>query len=306
MQKLKESLEAQRAESSKKARKKALLEVGKTLDPFGFESYRDYLRAVHEKLNAEGKSFSFLQMAEDMGLGKTNATWQYVTGRRRISEKSLRKVCDALALGPTERAYVLMLREYAYADQPREREKIYETLIRLKGDSPNIDTRMMRFYNEWYHPVIRELAGLDNFKSDPDWIASRIYVRLRPKQIQDSLNLLTELGLLRYDSLENRHFRTEEDILPDQYGSPLAMTQFHQRMSELAAKSLTEVAAERREMNSLTISISEDIAQEIAKMLYDSCAKIMDLEKKSKSKEHVFQVNMQLFPITKPQGENKR
>ena len=93
-------------------------------------------------------------------------------------------------------------------------------------------------------------------------------------------------------------------ILPDKTVGELASARFHEKMCDLAKESVTRIPAKEREMNVLTVALSEDNASKAALIMYEAAEKIFNLEQESQTADRVYQVNLQFFPLSKKERNN--
>lgn len=296
-----------RNEDNKKAGldKKTIDKLQTDVNIFGFLSYRDFLQAIYQHLKTTKKRYSYNKFSEDLGLSNCNVAWMIITGRRKLTANNLQKVVPALRLKGKPRQYFTTLVKHNNSNRPDQREKYFQHLIDLRAEDPTASTHLnnLEYFAKWYYPIIREMAGLDHFQSDPDWIAQNLMMKVLPKQAEKSLELLEKLELIQYDDEAKRHSRTKEQIFPDRVVGPMASTRFHEKMCELAKESVTRVPPEERELNVLTVCLSQEEAQKAAALLYEAAEKIFKLEQKSEDAERVYQVNLQLFPVTKKEPQ---
>lgn len=278
-----------------------LQEVACEVSVTQFLSYRDYLNALYSTMGTKHGSYSYRQFAEDLGFSRSNVIWLVTTGRRKLSSKTSQRVVDELSLKGTERRYFETLVLHDNANRPDLRQSLLEDLLSIKKSSLGNEEQQenLEYYSEWYHPVIREMTMLSDFSSDPHWIAERLQMKVLPKQAEKSLKLLEELKLIKFDQKKQRHVVTDQAIRPDRDVNTLAATRHHQKMCELAAEALTRVKAANREFNTLSVCVTKEDAMEISALIYELCEKIVRIEEKAKKKSQVYQINLQLFPLTK-------
>jgi uncharacterized protein (TIGR02147 family) len=269
-----------------------------------FLSYRDYLVKLFETLKTDVPSYSYPQLGEDLGLSRSNVAWLIIKGKRRLTVKAAQRIAAALDLGADARRYLETLCSYANARRSDVREDLFRQLAALKSKTATSEQaqRTLEYFSEWHHPIIREMVGLEDFESDPAWIGARLVIPLMPMQILRSLQLLERLGLIVYDGKRGRHVQTGGQIHPDREVERIAAVRFHQRMCDMARESVTRVPEQRRELNTLTLCLSDDVAMKATAILYKACEQIMKLESEAKTKSEIYQVNVHLFPFTKPVG----
>lgn len=281
--------------------RKKFLSIVKAIKVTSHLSYQDFLKAVYKRLKVETDSYSYLKFAEDLGFSPTNVIRLVIAGKRKLSQKSANKIIASLDLKGIEKRYFLMLLRYSNERLASQRQDLLEELISIKQEALSDEPSQKNFayLSEWFNPVIREMVNLDEFNDNPSWVASRLYFRLLPRQVEKSIELLKQLNLISYSQKEKRYIQSDIDVMPEKHYANLAAAGYHQKMIQMSSEAITRVPKPRRDINAITVAVSEEVAEQIRNLLLETCQKIMDLEKSSEHKEHVYQINIQLFPFTK-------
>ena len=190
--------------------------------------------------------------------------------------------------------------KYENERSPQKREQYFKKLTEVKAKliAPEI-TEVLEYVSEWYHPVIREMTGLDTFYSDPAWIAKNLHYKLMPMQAKESLELLEKLDLIEFNADEGRHRPKGGTITPAKQVQTMAAIRYHQKMIEIGRESITSVDVSKREINSLTMCMSDDEFEKIKEYVRKTCEKAMKTEGSSTNKKNIYQLNIQFFPFTK-------
>jgi uncharacterized protein (TIGR02147 family) len=228
--------------------------------------------------------------------------------RRDLSKSSAIKIAETLAMPAEAKKYFLLLVNHNNAREADQREQLMQDIVFCKSQyftKQDEDGKALEYFQEWYHPVIREMTALDDFQSDPEWINVRLFLKLLPRQIEKSLELLERLGLIRFDAVRQRFVSTGEQVMPSRAVARLAHIRFHQKACDNARESMTVVPANRRDMNVMTLSITEDMAEQIKKIFLAACEQAMRLESSATQKTEVYQVNVQMFALTRLSHEQK-
>lgn len=265
-------------------------------------SYRDYLRTLYEHLKASEAHYSYQQFAADLGFSYSNVLWLVIAGKRRLSHLAVARIGDSLHFTRSQQRYLELLIKHNNTRDAAQRDRCLVAMLQIKAQStmdPDLKENLA-YFSEWYHPVIRELTAMDEFSSDPKWIADHLHHRILPKQVEKSLRLLEELQLVKYDAHRKRHVSTSAPITPEREVTDHAAIRFHQKMCELAAQSLSDTPEKDREYNTLTVCVSEQEAEEIKAMIYNLCERIAQVERRARHKNRIFQVNLQMFPLSVP------
>lgn len=271
------------------------------LPPQEFLDYREYLAMAYFWLKDRLGRYSYLQYADDLGFSYTNVVHLVIRGRRALSLQAAKRVANAFAFSEDERAYFFSLCEYQNAKEPVTKELFYRRLLELRRRQPGqqgLTTAQLRMFDEWYFPIVREMASLPAFSSDPAWIAERIMPRISPEQAAASLSLLTELGLLHYDEAQGRHVPSERVVSTDHHANSLPLQQFHCRMIDLGRDALPQQESEFQDISVTTITISHIMAQDLKREIAAFRQRLVALaERSSAPPDQVYVVNIQLFPV---------
>ena len=279
----------------------ALKAAAEKAAPTGFLDYRDFLSAVYSQLKKSLDRYSYIQFAADLGFGRTNVVHLIIQGTRPLSAKAAEKVADSLSLNSIENEYLVTLAKYQNARSPRQRDELFDEIHAIKNRvlKSDIDRSQLEYFSEWFHPVIREMTFMADFKSDPDWIASKIFPRIRPEQARKSLALLESLKLIAFNAELSRHVATTTRVSTGDEVASIAVIRYHQQSIGLGRESITSVNEERRDVSAVTVCVSEAAARRMKAEVQAFRKKILAIADEVKDGDEVYQLNMQLFPLTK-------
>ena len=210
-------------------------------------------------------------------------------------------IAEAIGLCTLEKKYFLKLIEYTNARSSQNATKILVELIKIKSDiAPKPITEEQRnYYSHWFIPIIGELAALEGFKPDAEWISNTILPEISPKQVEECLEILTRVGVLATDPTTGKIVRTKSDLstadeVPDQ-----DVSRYHREIIDLGKSALSRIPRNEREISSVTISASEAVFNKIKTMIQEFENQVLLEEREAKEKDRVCQLNIQFFPVTK-------
>lgn len=275
-----------------------------SIQPSSYLDYKEYLSDLYQLIKSKRERYSYITFTEELGLGKCNAMYLIIHGKRPLTVKSARKIVAALGLTGGERQYFLRMVEIASLHDATEREKAFQALIETKTKLlPNeLDAKQLEFHNEWYHAAILELLGLPNSSCDEEWIAKTLIPHITPSKARRSLELLKEIGYIHYDEKAGRWQPSNKLISTGPEVAGVAIVGFHQQMLQLAKESLTRINPYDRNISSVTVTLTKS-QQELVKQEIDKLRKrIIQLSEEHTGNADVVQVNIQMFPLAKPEG----
>ncbi|HEX6241645.1 MAG TPA: TIGR02147 family protein [Polyangiales bacterium] len=273
------------------------------VDVFAYRDYRAFLRAFSDRMRAEKTGFSAAEFAKRAGLKSPNFFKLVVDGQRNITQDVAHRFGDACGLHDDSLSYFCALVAFNQAKTSRERDLHYEKLqsFRRFRAAHRLDGAQSAYHAEWYIPAIYELAACRDFDPDPRAVAKSLLPAISPKQAQEGLAVLVELGLLVPDA--DGRLRPAQSIVETPEG-PLGhhVVRYHRTMLERAAEALDHVPREEREIASLTIACSEERMRELKAELEAFRFKLAQRYQADSGAERVVQVNFQLFPLSKKKG----
>jgi uncharacterized protein (TIGR02147 family) len=283
-------------------------------------AYYDWWRGQRPKVR------SWAWLAQRLGLPQRDRNYlrNICSGLRLIPDSLIDPLADAFQLDQAEKTFfrTLAARAGVAVDVQRNRARLelnaddmeakerLERLLRLEEDlSADIHSlRRIRagegkaapgFLARWWYVVIRELAQHDDFRADPQWIASRVWPTISADDAADALEFLVEHDLLEFD--EETLLVTRLDDSPIVQDSDPSLRQYHWDFGAIASQSL-ELPATERFLGGLTFSVPEEQIDELHGAIK---AFGMDLLRRfsAAGSGRVMHVAFRSFPLTRPKGD---
>lgn len=266
---------------------------------FQYKNYRDLLLALIEQRRQNGKTFSYRWFSERAGLTSPNFLHLVVKGKRHLSGSSVEKVIEIFHLKKDEAEYFRSLVQFNKAKSLSEREHFANKLLSLKKVQEQYPLSKVQFdyYSDWYNIPIREYFTLVDRSQTIDSISETLIPGVAKSEVQSAIEKLKSLNLL---SERNGKLELElESLTTGHEFSNYGVVNYHKKMLQLAAESLDRFNASEREVSSVTIGLSDETFAKIKTMIEDFRSQLMALAESDRSKERLYQINFQLFPLTK-------
>lgn len=278
----------------------SLHEAATKIEIWAFVDYRAFLRALFSFQKQHVGSYSFVSFAGELGLGETSFVRLVVQGRAAFSSLDAKKACRGLGLeGERARYFRLLVLHNGSVEGPR-RESLHKALQQMRQTylAGSLDRAQLEYFSEWFHPIIRELVGLDDFSPDPRWINARLFRRLLPRQIEVSLHLLERIGYIRFSEERKRWVQCEEVVATSPEVRGVGLIRYHQQMLDMAKDSMALVPAAQRSLNALTLRLSPEAVQVAKREIQAMFQRLLALEDMGSQRNDVFQIDVQMFPVT--------
>ncbi len=267
---------------------------------FEYDNYRKYLKDWFLWMKESSPNFSFRTFSMWAGFKSPNQLQLVFQGKRNITSQTLPLFMKTLKLKHREQKFFELLVNYDQApDNQSKARYLIEMSSYLKKHGNDIQHYQFEYLTKWYFPVIRELVLTKDFKEDKNFIASRIGHNVTPKQVDEAIDKLLQLGLLVRDK-NGKLIQKDVTITTGAESAENAVYFYHDQMIRLAHDALTKQSPNERNITGITFSCSKDDLSEISMIIGDCRKQILSYleNKQSKSEEDVCQVNFQLFRVT--------
>lgn len=271
----------------------------RTPDVFKFHDYRSFLRDFYAQNKAGRYGFSLRAFSKRAQLRSSNYLKLVMDGARNLTQEMAPRFAEACGLRGQATEYFVALVAFNQAKSVKDRDRAYARLSRLSRyrEVHHLSRAQEAYHAHWYIPVIRELAVRRDFREDPRWVASRLMPAITPREAEQAIEVLVELGLLVRDR-RGRLGQTQHLVqTPD---TPLGqhISRYHRVMLERAAEAIDGVPKEQRHIESLTLCLSEARIRDLKARIDSLCGEILQEYQADDDSRRVVQLNMQLFPVT--------
>ena len=278
-----------------------------SLDITQFTDYRTYLIAHAQEMKKLKPDWSYGSWAKSLNLKSTSSITKILQGQRDPGPSIENQFIRYFKFNERQSNYFKdLIQLQKISGDPR----LSLTLIEKMGKNfPNdqlktIDTKKFMMISNWYYLSLRELLKIKNIKESPDWLANQFLFKITPTEVKNAISILLDLGLITRDEskkliLAEGRIETTSDI------SSEAIKQYHEQMLDNAKKSLRISSTEEREMTGTTLVMSSKnikVAKELIREFRQKFEKLMDDD----HGDQVYQIQIQLFPITKLNSKEKQ
>jgi uncharacterized protein (TIGR02147 family) len=272
---------------------------------FQYLDYRAFLKDYFAFTKAQSPTFSFRRFSKDAGFASPNFLKLVYDGKRNLTTESVYKVTKAFKLKRSESDFFSNLVFFNQAESSDEKNSFYQKMQRSKTyrEIRGLERDQYEYYSQWYHVAIRELVETNDFHEDYEWIAGRVRPKISPKQAEEAITLLLKLRLLSRDS-EGKLIQSDANISTGAEVRSLAVLNFHRVMLEAAEKSLDQISPQERDITSATFAVSANQMDELKRRVaHFRKTTLTWLSSSSDLKSAVYQMGIQIFPLTELKGE---
>ena len=264
---------------------------------FRYAEYRSYLRDFYLFLKAGNPAVSHRYLAGKVGFDAGQFA-KILASKRNLTPGMVLKFADLFKLNRAEKDYFELLVLANHAKSPAERSAL---LARLQPKRPKpakpIAIGLEDYYRNWYHIAMRELLGFYPFRGDWAALAKMLSPALTEIQAREAVELLSVLGFIKKDA-QGRYRVADPHITSGYKNSSQAVQRFVKAGLDLGKEALDGFPKEARNFSTLSFSTSENHylqSQEKIRLFRKELADEID---KVEKPERVYQLNIQLFPLS--------
>ncbi|MDB5047887.1 MAG: hypothetical protein JWO30_958 [Fibrobacteres bacterium] len=270
-----------------------------SVDIFAYADFRKFLQDCAASLKRLDPKFSQRFIQDKVGASSSGWFADIVKGRIHLTGHMLLRLAQFLGLEPDQVEYFEALVDYQQAASAEEKSRRLEMLLDRKGIRMDaVGKEKFEFYGEWYHSAVREVLFFFRFKNEFASLAKKLEPAITTAQAKDSIRLLLALELIKPD--EQGYLRPAASIIKkDGAVKAVGMKSYFRKKMELGMLALDRFEKEDRDVSCMTLSLSREAFETARKELQALRKKLLRLAEREQRPEHVYQINFQVFPITK-------
>jgi len=266
---------------------------------FEYEHYRDFLRDYYTHAKSTNPKFSFRYFSRLAGFNSSCVLKHVIDGAIKIAPTSIERYVRALKLNKNEAFFFHHLVMFNQAQTSEVRQHHAEELLRSRKykELNPMSSFQYNYLSHWYYIPVRELIGMPGFQENPEWIAKTISPPITPleakKALEDLVNFkMAERGPEGKLKLTSTHVSTGNEF------ASAALAKLHRELVSKAVESIDRHPRNKRDISTVTISVSLDTAGVIKEMVQAFRKQVLEVASKDAHPNHVYQLNFQLFPLS--------
>lgn len=273
-----------------------------------YTDFRLYLRdfyefKVRQNRNSFG-SYNYKTFSAAADLKSPNYLKLIIDGERNLSPATARKFARAIGLDRESTDEFLLLVQFGQALDPLERNRYLRELseFRLKQrlKSGEVSSEKLETAPRWVSWVLHALADQAGADFSLDGLREHLQGKVTVEDIRKALQRLFDTGALQLDAETGR---VKKGVVPpNQEDIPSDMIRKIQaELMYLGMESLLNGQANEREIGTLTVCLTESEFEKLRFELRHLRKRILKdalVERERSPGERVYQLNIQLFPLT--------
>jgi len=274
-----------------------------------YTDYRQFLRDFYEYKRALSKSslrpYSYTTFAASADIKSPNYLKLIIDGQRNLSREMAVKFARAVGLGKEDTEEFLALVDFTQAVDPLERNRHLKVLadlrVRQQLKSGEINAETWEKVPSWVTWVLYALTEQNNVRFEPETLFETMRGKARPEELRRCMERLFESGEL-VKNAETGEVTKGRELMSGSENIPVALVRKLQaELIYLGLESLFQDQPQDREFGAQTMSLTEDEFELLKfelRQFRKRWAKDVSVARKTTKGDRVFQLNIQLFPVS--------
>jgi uncharacterized protein (TIGR02147 family) len=264
---------------------------------FEYSDYHPLLADIYEERKKANVHFSHRFIA-----GKLGITAGYVTkilqGQRDLSHRLVPRIVEFFGFKKKEAEYFEALVAFNHSKTHTDKKRSFEKLLSLKPASIRlVSLDQYELFDKWYYLAIREIIAVFPVNDDAEALAKLVAPQIKPAEAKKALELLNRLELIRKDN--RGHYRPVDPVWSTGTETrSVALNNFHISSLDLAKQAFDRFPREKRNMSTLTLSISQADYSWIEEEMVQFRRKLLDRAGKAIFPDRVYHFNFSVFPLS--------
>lgn len=269
-----------------------------TISIFDYLDYREFFRDFYLEQKRKHSYFSFRFLSAKSGIDPAHIARVFQC-KRHLSEKSLAPFVALCKFSDEEQCYFDHLVAFNMARTERQATQTFEALLSLSSvKAQTLRAEQYAFYTRWYYTAVRALIAMRGFSvNDAAKIARMLTPAISTRQAREAIKLLLKLQLVTRNT-DDILCCTDTHITTGQKWQSIAARTFQAETLRLALESLDRHPKEMRDISTVTVGIKQGKIEEMRQRIAEFRKSIMHLAEEDHEPDDIFQLNIQLFPLT--------
>jgi uncharacterized protein (TIGR02147 family) len=271
-----------------------------SLTIFNYTDYRTFLKDYVQKKKEVQPTFSLGTWSKRLGISSTAVLVNILNGKRNPGGMISEKFVTYFRFTEKESQYFSDLISLTKViSEPRLSLALMEKMGRLHPDGTFklLDDKTFSSISKWYYYALKEMVELPYFIEDAEWIKEHLEYEVSSKEIKKAIQDFLDLGLLKRDAsgrlkVTTKTLRSTTDV------SSEALKRFHEQVLENGKASIRKHGLLERDFSSRTINIREENLPMLKEYIKEFRDKVSELFEESVQSSRVYQINIQLIPLT--------
>lgn len=264
---------------------------------FDYLEYREYLRDYYREQKKGKPFFSYRFIGHRVGMDSSFVI-KVLQGNLHVSAKKIESFIKLLELKGPEAEYFEALVHFCKAKTERQRKLYFDRLFAISSvKAQRLEAHQYEFFQKWYYSAVWSIINCVSFKGDFRALAEQCLPPITVWDAKRAVKLLLRLGLIKKDG-DGRYSTTDTNLTTGPQWHSHAVEGYQREMVRLAGESIERSRKQERDLSTVTLCIDEKALPEIREHARQFRSSLIKLVNSHGGTGRVYQLNVQLFPLS--------
>ena len=266
---------------------------------FEYTNYRSLLKDLFKHKKATDSQFSQKSLMIDLGVRSSGFLSNVLSGKKNLNPAQTEKLVQILNFSKAEGRYFSALVGFDQARNSADKQSYYELIKDIQSSKfKNLQGIQLDLFSRWYFVAIRELLTIMDFSTNIKELCHSLLPSITIKEAQEAIYFLENAGFIQRN--KQGIYKNVDPLVSSQNEiKSSSVVAFQLKMIDVAKETLITMPTSLRDISSITFCASEEIFNKIKKETQEFRKHLLELaESDTSNASKVYQLNMQLFPIT--------
>jgi uncharacterized protein (TIGR02147 family) len=273
-----------------------------------YMDYRLFLADFYHYKKAQTKSsirpYSYAIFSAAADIKSPNYLKMIIEGKRNLSNDMILKFARACSLNKAQTDEFKLLILFNQAEDPADRnyalKKLSEFRVEQKLKLGEFDRKVFEKVPNWIGWIIFAMVDQIGVQFQTSELRDLLRGKASETEISHALEALIKSGELVRDEVTGKIWKGQSNEAPDEIPSAL-VRKLQMQLMYLGLESLYQDSAAEREFGSLTLAMTEKEFEELKfklRQFRKTLNKDNSIARMTSKGERVYQLNLQLFPVS--------
>lgn len=264
----------------------------------------DFYQFKKESTKRSLRPYNYAIFSAAADIKSPNYLKMIIEGKRNLSMDMVAKFAKACGLNKAQSDEFKLLVTFNQAEDPADRnyalKQLSEYRVQQKLKHGEFDRKVFEKVPNWIGWIIYALVDQEGVTFETSKLKDLLRGKASESEIDQALKNLLMSGELQKDPVTGIIAKGKPSEAPDEIPSAL-IRQLQMQLMYLGLESLYQDAATEREFGSLTLSLTQSEFEELKfklRQMRKSLHKDNSIARTNSKGERVYQLNLQLFPVS--------
>ena len=267
---------------------------------FEYLNYRDFLKDAYEERHANDWRFSHRFIAEKSGFDSSMFN-KILQGKRNLTDRIIDIFASIFCNGDREKSYFANMVAFNQAKTHSESRQFLEKLVATKECKvEDLAKDQFEYFDHWYHAVVRELVTFYPYVGDDAALGLMVRPPISASQVKSSIALLERLSMIKKNEETGFYEQTQGLVSSGTESYSTAVNAYIQQNLDVAQSAMDRFERGERNLSTLAFGCDDETYNELVEMVRRFRREVLAKVQSCKKPNRVFQLGMQLFPLSDP------